>query len=485
MPKKKKTNKAAESASPSATTTSKKKPAASRKTGPKPIRTYKAALAFIEDHVNYERRLPTRRDREPFTLARPRRLMEDLGDPQDSFKSVHIAGSKGKGSTVAMLARLLLDKSRRVGTFTSPHILDVRERITVDDVLISESQFTELVARVAEVTANYEPEATPTFFELLTAVAFLHFQRSEVDIAIVETGMGGRLDATNILSPIACAITNISLDHTQQLGDTVEKIAGEKAGIFKEGVPTIVAPQPDGVKQTLKAAAETTNTPLYFTGEDIGFSYRFEAAHGGGQQARICISTPTSRFDHLPVPLLGRHQAINCAVALGVLDQLRNHGIDIDDETATVSLAKVKLEGRMEIISERPRILVDGAHNAASIDAVMRAIGQNVPYDSMVVIFGCCVDKDVDGMLKHVLLGADKIIFTGIQSPRSATPKDLAGRMAEMSGKMAQVTENLAEAIETAKKAITQEDLICVTGSFFLVSEAKRLLASPQPALVK
>ena len=188
------------------------------------------------------------------------------------------------------------------------------------------------------------------------------------------------------------------------------------------------------------------------------------------------MTTPESKFEHLHVPLLGEHQAISCGVALGLLDALKQRGLRIDDQEAMGGLADVRLAGRMELIAEEPRVLVDGAHNGASVEALMRAIGQNIPYDSMVVIFGCGSDKDIDGMLGRIRYGADKIIFTRSRSPKAVEPQDLADRFVATTGKMAQVAETLSEAVEIAKRAVTREDLICITGSFYLVGEAKKLL---------
>jgi dihydrofolate synthase/folylpolyglutamate synthase len=416
------------------------------------------------------------RDRNTFTLSREKRILAELGHPHKLFRSVHIAGTKGKGSTAAMLSHMLQGNHIKVGVYTSPHIVDVRERISVNGLMIPEATFGKVAGRVAAAIerAKIEP---PTYFEFLTAVAFQYFADQAVDVAIIETGLGGRLDATNVIKPEVCGITSISYDHMAVLGNTLEEIAGEKAGIFKEHVPVVSAPQPKGVKLVLKKAAERVKAPLLFAGDDIEFSYRFESSRSTGPQARICVTTATSHFDHLPVPLVGEHQAINCGLAVGLLDQLKNRGFAIDNEAAIAGLSRVALEGRMELMCTKPRVLADGAHNAASVEALMRAIGQNISYDSMVVIFGCCADKDVNGMLRLIQLGADKVIFTEIKSPRTALAKDLAARFAEVSGKMAQVAHNLSEALEIAEKAISREDLICVTGSFHLVAEAKKLFA--------
>jgi len=219
------------------------------------------------------------------------------------------------------------------------------------------------------------------------------------------------------------------------------------------------------------------------TGKSIEFSYRFESSRMMGPHNRICLTTPTSRFEHLAVPLLGEHQAINCGLALSIIDRLKARGFElITDAKAMDGLAKTSIPGRMEMLSTSPRLIADGAHNAASLDAMMRAIGQHIPYDSMVVIFGCCGDKDIPGMLERITSGADKVIFTKVDSVRTADPEELAARYIELYGKMAQVAPTLKDALEIAYRAVTKEDLICITGSFYLVGEAKKLFAQTRLA---
>src|SRR5208282_471924 len=259
-----------------------------------------------------------------------------------------------------------------------------------------------------------------------------------------------------------------------QLGNTLAKIAAEKAGIFKAGVPAITVSQEPEVEAVLQEVAQKVGAPLDITGKTIEFSYRFESSRMLGPHNRICLTTPNSKFEHLAVPLMGEHQAINCGLALAVIDRLKGRGIAINDARAMEGLAKVTLAGRMEMLSQTPRVLVDGAHNAASLDAMMKAIGQHIPYDSMVVIFGCCGDKDVSGMLERITSGADKVIFTKVDNIRSADPEELAARYVELYGKMAQVAPTLEEAMGIANRAVTKEDLICITGSFYLVGEAKK-----------
>ncbi len=411
-----------------------------------------------------------------FNLSRMLRILAGLGNPHKKIRTVHLAGTKGKGSTCHMVASMLENAGYKTGLYTSPHFVDLRERIRIDEELITESEFTKLIAKIAPVIHRLERDE-PTFFEIMTAAAFLHFANKRVDLAVIETGLGGRLDSTNVIKPEVCGITSISYDHVAQLGNTLEKIAAEKAGVFKPGVTVISSPQVPAVKRVLRKAAEQTGCEIRTLGEDIQFSYRFESSRITGPHTRVCIATPTSRFDHLRVPLLGDHQAHNCGVALGIIDELGRRGFDVSPQAAIDGLAKVRVEGRLEVIRELPRTVVDAAHNASSVAALMRAIGQNVGYDSMVIIFGCSQDKDIDGMLDQIQLGADKLIFTSTGTPRTVDPHELLSRFQEKSQKMAQVGETLQEAYEIACRCVTREDLICITGSVYLVGLAKRLQA--------
>jgi dihydrofolate synthase/folylpolyglutamate synthase len=441
------------------------------------VRTYESALRYLYTQTDYEQMLRVRYNSDTFSLDRMRLLLKALGDPQDKFRTVHIAGTKGKGSTATMLAEMLRACKYKVGLYTSPHICDIRERIRVNGELIPMAHFARLVAAVQPKIEKMDDK--PTFFEIMTALAFVYYAEQKVDIAVIEAGLGGRLDSTNVLKPAVCGLTSISIDHIHQLGNTLGKIATEKAGIFKPDIPAISVPQETEAKRALRKVAREVNSRLMFTGEDIDFSYRVESSRQSGCHTRICLTTPRSRFEHLPVPVFGEHQAINCGLALALLDQLKQQGMRIDDDLAKAGLASVILPGRMEILSEDPRILVDGAHNAASMQALLRAIGQHIPYDSMVMIFGCAADKDIAGMLARVATGADKLIFTRAKSsPRAARPEDLAALYAEQCGREAQIAPTLADALATATSAASKEDLICVCGSFYLVGEAKLLLNS-------
>jgi dihydrofolate synthase/folylpolyglutamate synthase len=447
--------------------------------GKRPFGTYQEAVRYLFDRTDYEKEQRLRYNVTTFDLNRMVRLLELLGNPHKKIATAHIAGTKGKGSTATMLAKMLEANKYKVGLYTSPHLVHLHERIVVNSRMISEPEMLGLLNRVHAPVEKVSKTDPLTFFEIMTALAFMYFLDKAIDIGVIETGMGGRLDSTNVIEPKVVGITSLSIDHTQQLGNTIDSIAKEKAGVMKQGVPVVTVQQDPVAMQVLRTHANTVKAPLSVTGVDIDFSHRFETSREHGPHTRICLTTPTSRFEHLRVPLHGKHQAINCGLALAMLDKLKIAGYNIDTEKAIEGLNKVSLPGRMEMIYDDPRIMIDGAHNAASIQALMIAIGQHIPYDSMIVIFGCNNDKDIKGMLHKLQYGADKVIFTRSNSVKAMSPQELADMYTEIAGKMCQAADSLGEALQLAKSAITKEDLICITGSFYLIGQAKMRL---QPA---
>ena len=439
----------------------------------KAFRSYQQAIDYLFKRTDYEREEALRYNVTTFNLARMKKLLSLLGDPHRKIPTVHIAGTKGKGSTATMLGKMIEANDYKVGLYTSPHVLHLHERISVNSEMVSESEMRGLLNRIYAPVEKMSKTDTPTFFEIMTALAFMHFTDKQVDIAIIETGLGGRLDSTNVIKPAVIGITSLSIDHQQQLGETIDSIAMEKAGVLKRGVPVVTVQQEPAAMNVLRSTAIALKAPLSVTGSDIDFSHRFETSREHGPHTRVCLTTPTSKFEHLRVPLHGKHQAINCGLALAMLDKLKSVGFKIDIEKASEGLQKVSLPGRMEMISNDPRIMIDAAHNAASIRALIHAIGQNIPYDSMVVIFGCNNDKDIMGMLHELQYGADKVIFTRSNSAKAVSPDDLAEMYTELCGKMCQSAPSLGPALQLAKSAISKEDLICVTGSFYLIGQAK------------
>ncbi|MGD0552611.1 MAG: folylpolyglutamate synthase/dihydrofolate synthase family protein [Sedimentisphaerales bacterium] len=439
----------------------------------KPFKTYDEAIKYLFNRTNYEQEKHLRYNVDTFNLKRMEHLLSRIGNPHTKIDTVHIAGTKGKGSTATMLANMLEANGYKVGLYTSPHVVNLHERIMVNSEMITKTAMLGLLNRIYKAVETVSKTSAPTFFEIMTALAFMHFVDSKADVAVIETGLGGRLDSTNVIKPKVVGITNLSFDHQKQLGSTIEEIAKEKAGIFKHGVPIVTVQQDPNAMRVLRAQAAAVKAPISVTGVDIDFSHRFETSPEHGPHNRVCLTTPTSKFEHFRVPLLGIHQAVNCGLALAMLDKLKSCGFEIDNDKTVSGLAKVKLSGRMEMICEDPRILIDGAHNAASIRALMHAIGQSIPYDSMIVIFGCNDDKDVAGMLQELQFGADKVIFTRSNSLKAMSPDELAEKYIAISGKMCQTAPALGEALRLAKNAVGKEDLVCITGSFYLIGQAK------------
>jgi len=440
----------------------------------RPFNTYRQAMAYLFEKTDYEKAERLRYNITTFSLERMEKLLSLVGDPHAKVNMVHIAGTKGKGSTATMLASMLQSNGYTVGLYTSPHLVHLHERIVVNGKMITEIEMYRLMNRIHPAVEKLAKTDAPTFFEIMTTLAFMYFADKKVDIGVIETGLGGRLDSTNVISPKVVGITSLSIDHKLQLGETLDLIAREKAGVLKKGVPAVTVQQDPSAMSVLKEQAIAVKAPLSITGSDIDFSYRFETSREHGPHTRICLTTPTSKFEHLRVPLYGKHQAINCGLALALLDKLKSSGYEIDVEKTADGLHSVTLAGRMELICDDPRIMIDAAHNAASIRALIHAIGQNIPYDSMVVIFGCNSDKDVVGMLSQLQYGADKVIFTRSSSPKAVSPQDLADMYTEICGKMYQTSSNLGEALQLARSAVGREDLICITGSFYLIGQAKR-----------
>lgn len=460
-------------------------PAGSRKTSRTPstrasksqgFARYEDALAYLQSRPNFERTRPTNSD--ALKLDRTRALLHQLGDPHHGVKTVHVAGSKGKGSTVEMTASMLTACGYAVGVFTSPHLVDLRERIRINDQIIPADDFRLAmgpVARAADAIRKAHGDAT--YFEIMTALGLAYFAEQAVDIAVIEVGLGGRLDSTNVITPEVAAVTEIQLEHTQILGDTLAKIAREKAGIFKPGVPALTVPQKPEVLDVFRDVASTVVCPLKVLGKDIDYSARFESTPDRGPHARVSVVTKRSNYEHMPVPLKGEHQAKNCGLALAILDTLRERGFECPEREVMVGLGKTPSDGRMERAWSRPTIILDGAHTAESIEALVKALGAHMRYDSMVMVFGCSTDKNIDAMLAKVALGADKVIFTkAAASPRAADPHDLMRRFGDSTGKMLQVEPTLERALQSAARAVGRDDIIVVTGSFYLAGEAKKYL---------
>lgn len=439
------------------------------------MESYQRALDYLYGFINFEHKSLDRYQAAKIDVDRPRRLLALLGDPHKRFSSLHIAGTKGKGSVAAMSAACLRLAGLRVGLYTSPHLREFRERIRIltpddDDGRISEEAFVETMARVRPAV-----EQTPgiTWFEIVTALAFDYFAAAGVDIAVVEVGLGGRLDATNVLLPDVAVITSLSLDHTQLLGNTLAEIAFEKGGIIKTGVPVVVAPQQPEALAMLEGIAAERGAPLTVVGRD----WRYEVARRDGQQVLITGGGPAQTFippgTSFVVGLAGRHQADNAAVALAALEQVRRRLPMLTVAHMQHGLAAVAWPGRLQVLpaaAGQPAILVDCAHNDDSAAKLVAALREEYTYDRLVLLFGAPEDKNVVGMLSRLLPLADAVVMTTANHPRSATPEQLAAMAREL-GREATMTHSVAEGLDAALAAAGPGDLICVTGSIIVVGD--------------
>lgn len=431
--------------------------------------TYSEAIAYLYSLTDYEKTRLARYAPDTLDLKRVERLLAALGEPHRNFPSVHIAGTKGKGSTTAMIESCLRAAGYRTGLYTSPHLHTFRERIQVNGVPIRREEVVRLVTEIQPFVAQIPGVTT---FEAVTAMGFLYFARSGVEIAAVEVGLGGRLDATNVLMPEVCAITSISLDHMDLLGNTLAQIAAEKAGIIKPGVPVVTAPQHPEALAVIEATSQARSAPLTQVGRD--WRYQAGPATIEGQYFKVWRVFPgASDFDgEYWLPLLGRHQLENATTAVAALDKLRERGFSLTAEAIVEGLRQVFWPARMEVLSRDPLVVVDAAHNPYSAQVLRQALEEWFPSKRWVLIFGCFVDKDAAGMLEVLLPISEYVIVTRSDHPRAAAPVKLADLVAA-AGRGAIISVNMKKALRRALAMRKPEQGILVTGSVNLAGAAR------------
>ena len=439
----------------------------------KPFGSYDEAFAYIQKHTNYERMrassVPKRRD--AFDLARVRRVLDALGKPDARYPILHVAGTKGKGSVCAMVAAVLKQQGLRVGLFTKPHLLDLRERIAVDGVLISPEAFVEGMNALHPHLEEQRRRSNPlTFFDLIVVLALWHFAREGADVAVLETGLGGRLDSTNVVQPAACAITSIDYDHTHILGDTLEQIAAEKAGILKPGVPAVSGVVEPGPARVIEARARELDAACF----RLGREFRLIDPKDGGPFA---VETWRRRYAGLSVPLLGAHQRTNAAVAVAALEAFAEAtGQPLGEGDVREGLKSVRLRGRVEVLSRVPGIVLDVAHNPSSLRALRQALLEGFPDRRVVLLFALSDDKDAPGCLREILAVASHVVFTTTGQPRSHDPHELQGLAQGLRPEVpCEVEPEIPRAWERALSRVGAGDLLCVTGSFYLAGEVAAL----------
>jgi len=449
--------------------------------------THKQVMEFLLEFADYEKITTYKYDIATFNLERVERLMAAVGNPHRAFRAIHVAGTKGKGSTAAMIAAILGAGGLRVGLFTSPHLVRLEERMTVDGTLMGEDELAALANELVPYTERERrerPRESPTFFELVTALGFMHFARRRVDFGVVEVGMGGRLDATNVIMPEVAVITRIDFDHVRRLGNTLGRIAFEKGGIIKRGVPVIVSDQEAEAGSTLAEIARERGAPLVQVGEDVRLSDVETGVKDGRAFCRFNVSARMRRYEGLEVALLGAHQAMNAATAVAAVEALSERcGAGIGEEEVRSGLAAARCPGRIEYFAGEPAVILDGAHNPVSMRALAGILGSVFEGRRVTLVFAAARDKDVDEMLRIILPRVERAIFTLSGSPRSAAPEELRERALGMGFEGAEVDADAESALQRARAEAGKGGMVCVTGSLYLAGKVRRGLVGEESGL--
>ncbi len=423
-------------------------------------------MAWLNAKVNFERQPNRDLAVRMLKLDRMRALSAVLGDPHLAVPAIHVAGSKGKGSITRMAASILTAAGLRTGAFTSPHLIAPNERIAVDRVPISDADLALALGRVSQGEADLPPEVidrfgTPTYFEAITAAAFDHFARSACDAAVLEVGLGGRLDSTNIVRPAACVLGSIELEHTEILGETLTEIAYEKAGILKPGVPAICTPNPPEVLDVFRAQADEIDAPLHVLGDDLPFEHRMDNAH-----AVVSVSIDGRDLIDIRCPLPGAHQAANTAAAVAASVEMLGDRLSAD--AIVQGLESTPRDGRMEVVARAPAVIVDGAHTPASLRATLAALPGHE--GRLVVLFGCSRDKDAEGMFAELRRANARVVFTEA-GPRARSAHDLAA----VFDQNCESNPDPAEALAIARSLAGTSGVILCCGSFMIAGAIKAL----------
>ena len=451
-----------------------------------------AAVRRLLARINYETRDALPYKGRGLKLERMRELLDRIDHPERDLEVVHIAGTKGKGSTAAMIASILERSGLRTGLYMSPHLDRLEQRFVVHGQPCSTVELIELVNRIwpaveamdAAAARSQQPARGPTYFEITTAMAFLHFQAANVDAAVLEVGLGGRLDSTNVCLPRITAITSISLDHTQQLGDTLAEIAWEKAGIVKPGIPVVSGVTAAEPRRVIEEVAEQRGCRLLERGRDFEVDCRpLDHERHGESGSEITWREGTldsgQRLDGLPIPLLGQHQADNAGVAVTIASELQRQGWPITATTIREGLARVRLPARVEVVRRQPTVVVDTAHNVASVQALVETLRTHFPRagSRWTLLAAMTSDKDTLGMLAELAATFDRFALTQYcNNPRSVAPLELANLLGQFTDRPCSVHSTPEEAWQSLAPSLQPNELICVTGSFYLAAELRQLI---------
>jgi len=430
---------------------------------------YRQAEEYINTFVNYEQ-IPGISYAQPgYSLRHVEELLNRMGNPQLAARTIHIAGTKGKGSVAAMIAQVLSASGYKTGLYTSPHLRTLRERISVDGNLISEAEFAAAMAESKPFIESMKQDTSfrqLTYFEALTALAFAYFQEKRVDFQVLEVGLGGRLDATNVARSVVCIITSISLDHTQILGNTLEEIAREKAGIIKPGCWVVLSPQPEEAASVISDICREKEAKVVQVGKDVTWH-----KIGGDLYHQSLVIDGRMGKHQVSIPLLGDFQLENASTAVAVLEILASMGFAISAIDIAQGLAQVKWPGRFQILQQHPTVLVDGAHNVASMKRLVNNIKSYFAHKRIFLVFGTSCDKDIPGIINELVPLSPQVIVTQASHSRAAPLPTLVAEFTKR-GIKPETAETVTEAISRALSLAGRTAIICVTGSLFVVAEA-------------
>jgi dihydrofolate synthase/folylpolyglutamate synthase len=431
--------------------------------------TYSEALRYLESFINYEK-IDGYNYRSSLKLERMKRFASLLGDPQKFTKSVHIAGTKGKGSTATYIHSILKNAGFKTGLYTSPHLVDFRERIRINDTLISEEELSSALGRIKDVVEEHMSEDRPSFFEVYTALAYLYFKEKKCDIVVYEVGLGGRLDATNIIEPLVSAITPLSYEHTDKLGGTLSQIAAEKCGIIKSGSICVSAPQEQEALKVVEDTCKARSTRLMLVGRDI----RFEEVCFTEAEQVFSVTGVLGEHPLLKSRLIGAHQMVNAATAIGIAEGLTMRGVRIFPDSVRAGIEEAFWPGRLEVVKKGPYIILDGAQNKASAEVLTNAVKKFFKYKKLILVLGVSKDKDIKGIMDTLAPISDSVVLTRSRLLARAMDPERIKDHTSLSNAL--VTSNVDDAIREASSMAGKDDMILVTGSLFVVGEARQSL---------
>ena len=430
---------------------------------------YDEAIKYIKETAKFGSK---------YGLERTEKILEFLGNPHKHIKTIHVAGTNGKGSTTAMLTSILMDAGYNVGSYISPYIEEFEERIQINRNNIPKEELAEVVTEVSKAVSKVVDLGyiNPTEFEIITCAGFLYFHKKNIDYAVIEVGLGGRLDSTNVITPILSIISSISLDHTQILGDTLDKIAYEKAGIIKGNVPVILFPQEKAAEDVIEKTCKEKNSKLIKVPRDISEYVAVTSNTLEGKEIKTQqINLKNEYIDSYELSLLGKHQILNSTVVVYAAKELMNLGVKISKDNIINGLKSVQWPGRLEIMKNNPLVIIDGAHNIDGIKKLTESIDLYFKYNKLILILGILADKQVEDMIETIAPKAERIISVTPHSDRAELAEDLKVEIEKL-GVSCEAIDSYEEAYKKALSYCNDDDLLLISGSLYMIGDMRKII---------